>query len=1129
MANNKDVKRGIVLYLDGKQVEANAMSIQKEMRKVKREIDQCTFGSKEYVAATKRYRELNGILTEHRNKLREVKQEHFSFINTINGLWQKWNVTIGAFLAAFAGVSLALSKFRKEMNVEEESGANLKALTGLDDSSIAWLQEQAEILSTTMDQTGLRIQKTTKEILEAYMLVGSAKPELLQNKEQLNAVTIEALRLAESAKMEMKPAVEAVTLSLNQYGEQADQASRYVNVLAAGSKFGAAGVESQTSAIVKAGVAAATANVPIETLVGSIETLAEKGIKDEVAGTGLKTFFLKLEGMADDVRPSVVGLETALENLRKKNLSTAETQKMFGLEAFTVAKAMIDGADKVREYTAAVTDTNTAIEQAAINSDTAAAKLAQARNEFTRQGIILVKELNPAITKLINLGMNSTRMLVGVVRFLTQYRTTLAATTLAVTAYVAWVNRKVIADKLAILWGDRLTLSMKSLNAVIRANPWGVAITALTIVIGLVQDYNRKIENSVKQSKILDSVNKKASEQFSEEASHIDLLNKQLHSSNLSYDARKKALDELKRIVPGYHADLTTEGKLIGDNKDKIDQYLASLEKQIKLKAAQEELEGKYRDKRNQQRELEKRQAEEDEKRRAHHDAVLANSLMYAGSPNSGYSAIGRASNSSVNGVRRTTNELNEAVKQRQKVASELEDTNKDILALENEIKSSDIVGDGSGDGSGNGGGSGSGGSGGASTTKASDRIKNETAKIQAEILRRQNIIKQMYAQGKIDRQQYNQDLEELEILRVNRMLQIAGLEPEKVSELQAKLTDIAVKAREALDQMEVKPYADGSFEDYSARNERLRQSMQEQLAILKQNLKLKNITSGQYEKEAKRIDAQYFLESTQLWEEYYQKLQKVTEKGSNDLTELQKKQLENFQQTVQPLMESLGSSLGEALASAIQGSTEGVHDAMISMLQEIVSAIQKMMVAYVAQRTITNVGELGVWGLAKAAGEIALITAAGATLNGLLSSAKSSNKSKSYASGGYTGTGGAYEPAGTVHRNEFVANRFALANPAVRSVLDVINNAQRTGSIANLTSDDLRSVGSSSASTSTQNDAALALVAGVVKDCTNMLAVVKARFDEPIVAETYATGKHGTIQAQKLVEKMKSNVSRYD
>lgn len=37
-------------------------------------------------------------------------------------------------------------------------------------------------------------------------------------------------------------------------------------------------------------MAANDAGIPIEQLVGTIETLAEKGIKDEVAGTGLKTF-----------------------------------------------------------------------------------------------------------------------------------------------------------------------------------------------------------------------------------------------------------------------------------------------------------------------------------------------------------------------------------------------------------------------------------------------------------------------------------------------------------------------------------------------------------------------------------------------------------------------------------------------------------------------------------------------------------------------------------------------------------------------------------------------------------------------------------------------------------------------
>ena len=40
-------------------------------------------------------------------------------------------------------------------------------------------------------------------------------------------------------------------------------------------------------------------------------------------------------------------------------------------------------------------------------------------------------------------------------------------------------------------------------------------------------------------------------------------------------------------------------------------------------------------------------------------------------------------------------------------------------------------------------------------------------------------------------------------------------------------------------------------------------------------------------------------------------------------------------------------------------------------------------------------------------------------------------------------------------------------------------------------------------------------------------LDVIDRRFSEPIVAETYATGRHGTIEAEKLVDKMMYNVKR--
>ncbi|MDE7141577.1 MAG: phage tail tape measure protein, partial [Muribaculaceae bacterium] len=344
---------------------------------------------------------------------------------------QKW---VGAYTIidnVLSKLGLDFQKMRENFEAKEESQANLKALTGLDDGAIQWLTEQAGKLSTTMDETGLRITQSSREILDAYMMVGSNKPELLGSSEALNAVTVEAMRLASAAKMELGPAVDAMTTALNQYGQGADQAARFVNVLAAGSKSGASNVEQQAASILKAGTAAASANVTFEELVGAIEMLGEKGIKGEVAGTGLKKLFLVLQTGAKETNPKVVGLNTALENLNAM-VERAEKKKvgggasflkdMFGEEAYSIASILASNTEAVRDYTAAVTDTQTAMEQAATNSDTTAAKMAQMRNRAEEAGNELMETLNPAIGFLAQVAGKSVGVIPVVVKALADCR-----------------------------------------------------------------------------------------------------------------------------------------------------------------------------------------------------------------------------------------------------------------------------------------------------------------------------------------------------------------------------------------------------------------------------------------------------------------------------------------------------------------------------------------------------------------------------------------------------------------------------------------------------------------------------------------------------------------------------------
>ena len=446
---------------------------------VRKELRAAVPDTAQYNAALEQNRRVTEAVSRAQKNMRVEVGCQASPIGKAVEMFNKYAAVVTTVIAAVTGLTLKLNQLREKRNEREDAKADVEALTGLSKDSIDWLEQQAVRLSTQMTDSGIRIRQSATEILDAYKLVGSAKPELLSNKEALAEVTEQTLILASASGMSLKDAVDAVTLSLNQYGDGADQAARYANVMAAGSKYGAAAVESVTTAVTKSGVAASSANIPIEQLVGTIETLAEKGIKDEIAGTGLKKFFLTLQTGADETNPKIVGLETALDNLQKKQLSAAQIKKMFGEEGYNVASVLINETEKVKYYTKAVTGTSVAMEQAATKSDTAAAKLAQAKNKMNEMGMELMEKLNPSIISVVNGTVNWSRKIIDLIGFMVKHSSTIITLTTAITTYYLAVkatefyetklrNAKLLniaTDKIAETWSKIRLASTLALSA----------------------------------------------------------------------------------------------------------------------------------------------------------------------------------------------------------------------------------------------------------------------------------------------------------------------------------------------------------------------------------------------------------------------------------------------------------------------------------------------------------------------------------------------------------------------------------------------------------------------------------------------------------------------------------------
>jgi TP901 family phage tail tape measure protein len=182
--------------------------------------------------------------------------------------------------------------------------------------------------------------------------------------------------LANAAGVPLAESAQIVTESLNQFGASAKDTARFVNVLAAGSKFGASEVAETGTAIVRAGVAAKLASLSFEDTNAALQILAKNGIKSERAGTQLKTVLIRLESLTSKkYKPSIVGLDKALENLNKRNLSTNQLTKLFGREAISVGEILISNRDLVAKMRDDITGTGIATEQAGIRLGTFSAKI----------------------------------------------------------------------------------------------------------------------------------------------------------------------------------------------------------------------------------------------------------------------------------------------------------------------------------------------------------------------------------------------------------------------------------------------------------------------------------------------------------------------------------------------------------------------------------------------------------------------------------------------------------------------------------------------------------------------------------------------------------------------------------
>lgn len=338
---------------------------------------------KDLQSAIDRYKELEQIQNKINNNLGKVPNNNLSGISasmntlteTADAFGSKFGVSTAALakMASPAGIAVAaagavgasLYKAEKHAIEFEDALSNLSAITGTTGKDLDALKER-------IINTGKETHTSFKTIADAYTVVGSKMPALLQNQEGLDAVTRSVITLKKAARMSLEDATNSLTGIMNQMGASFFEADDYINVLAAGSKNGAGSIQYLATAFDQCGTAISTANLSIEEGTALIEMLAEKQPNASTAGVQLRNVLLKLTTASDEYNPKVVGLTTALQNLSEKTGDTSWMIKMFGAENMAAAVQLAKNVVKVRNLTKAVTGTKEAHKQAAIQTNNVA-------------------------------------------------------------------------------------------------------------------------------------------------------------------------------------------------------------------------------------------------------------------------------------------------------------------------------------------------------------------------------------------------------------------------------------------------------------------------------------------------------------------------------------------------------------------------------------------------------------------------------------------------------------------------------------------------------------------------------------------------------------------------------------
>ena len=537
-------------------------------------------------------------------------------------------VTIGAMITGqiVGGLRDAISTIIEF----EKKNSTLAAILGTTKKSIKDLTDEARRLGATTSYTAAQVTALQIELAKLGFF-----------KEDIKAMTPSVLKFAKAVDTDLASAATLAGATLRIFNLDAEDTERALSTMAIGTTSSALNFEYLNSAMSTVGPVANSFGFTIEETIALLGALANSGFDASSAATATRNILLNLADSSGKLALALGGpvnnLDDLIKGLKKLNSEGIDLNKALELtdkRSVAAFNTFLNGTDTVLALCDAVTGAEDAFnamsEEMGDNVQGALNRLSS-----TIEGVVLrfyeskgiLRDLIDLVTLMVEgvggmidmfnkwgvVTYTVTAYLVsyyGGLKIATMWHARFKTATLAsvvaekahaVQLYISRAATLTYAAAQALLHKNttRCTAALRLMRIELLKNPY-TALLALLVAAGVaIYQLAKKTEQASAAMKAHQEVVKKVNEEYSNQEAKIKTLVAAINDENLSNYTRKQRLAELKELIPDYNAELNEEGRLINNNKEAIDQYLVSLEKQIKLKAYQEELEELYKKKRN--------------------------------------------------------------------------------------------------------------------------------------------------------------------------------------------------------------------------------------------------------------------------------------------------------------------------------------------------------------------------------------------------------------------------------------------------------------------------------------------------------------------------------------------------